>query len=419
MLQPAGVLGAVLLTCGLSTVAAAQQVTAPSQDPGPPPASQPAPRDDGRAQYPIGLADSFFSLNVGYIDYAFSQQQLEPGYRAGSIAVPHLAARAVLFGHHFGRHVSAQASYMRPVVYVKYRDLDGSDASQSVWMHFGTATLLSRLPVGRRLTVYGEGGLAITSRRGFDLGGAPALKDARFASVLLGGGLEYRLAPTLDLVVGGAYIPARSKDSQPATVFTSAGVRYTMRPLPAARVAETVAAGYRFPANLVQAGYSTDAIGFGVNNFLSQTVPVFWGGKVEVSRSLISVQYQRNLFHTKKVFGFDVGTAFTEWRSRQNDRFRTLSVYPLARFTFLRLKPADVYASYSVAGPTYISRVVIDGLHTGSHFTFQDFMALGLFIGPQRRLNVEINMNHYSNGNILTENAGVKIPLAFKLGYAF
>jgi hypothetical protein len=251
------------------------------------------------------------------------------------------------------------------------------------------------------------------------VGQAPAVTDAHFASLLLGGGLEYRMTRAVDFVAGSAYIPPRSKDTNPFTLFTSAGVRYNMRPLPAARVAETIDAGFTFPANLVQAGYATDVFGFGVNNFFSKTVPVFWGGHVEVKRSVVSVQYQRNVFHTKKVFAFDVGAAFTEWRSHDSDGFRTLSAFPVARFTFLRLKPADVYFAYSVAGPTYISKVVIDGLHTGSHFTFQDFMAMGLFVGSKRRLNVEINLNHYSNGNLLNENAGVKIPLALKLGYAF
>jgi opacity protein-like surface antigen len=407
------------LGCCLSTAAAAQQVTVPPDAASPPSSSQQPPRNDGRAQYPPGLADSYVSLNVGYIHYPFSQRQLEPGHQAGSIAVPHLAARAMLFGHHFGKYVSAQVSYMRPVRYVKYRDLNGSGASRSVWMHFGTVTLQSRLPVGGRFSVYGEGGLSVTNRGGFDVDQTPGVKDAHFASVLLGGGVEYRVDRMLDFVVGSAYIPPRSKDTHPPTIFTSAGVRLSMRPLPAAQVAETVAAGFVFHENLIQAGYATDAFGFGVNNFLSKTVPVFWGGSVKVKRSLVSVQWQRNLFHTKKVFAFDVGASYSQWRSKNNVGFSTMSMYPVLRFIFLRLKPADVYASYSVAGPTYISKFVIDGLHTGSHFTFQDFMALGLFVGPQRRLNAEINLNHYSNGNILSENAGVKIPLAVKLGYAF
>ena len=406
------------LACCVSPALSAQPLT-PLSDPTSSSASPQPAEDDGRAQYPAVLSNSYVSVNVGYIDYPFSHEQLEPGHQVGSVAVPHAAARAVLFGHYFGQYVSAQATYMRPVEYVKYRNVDGSGTTRNVWMHFGTLTMQSRVPVGERFSVYGEGGLGVTNRSGFEVNGSSVVKDAHFASVLLGAGVEHHMNRTLDLVVGVAYIPPRSRDNQPHTVFASAGVRYNMRPLPPARVAETMEAGFIFPENLIQAGYATDAFGFSVNNFLSKTVPVFWGGNVEVKRSLISVQYQRNVFHTKKVFGFDVGASFSQWRSKNDNGFRTISVFPLLRFTLLRRKPADVYAAYSVAGPTYISRVVIDGLHTGSHFTFQDFIGLGLFVGPRRRLNVEINLNHYSNGNILTENAGVKVPLALKVGYVF
>ncbi|HJW17992.1 MAG TPA: acyloxyacyl hydrolase, partial [Flavisolibacter sp.] len=70
-------------------------------------------------------------------------------------------------------------------------------------------------------------------------------------------------------------------------------------------------------------------------------------------------------------------------------------------------------------GPSYISKLTIDGSKSGRHFTFQDFMGIGLFTGKKRHINAEVNINHYSNGNIFTENAGVKIPLTFTLGYAF
>jgi hypothetical protein len=325
----------------------------------------------------------------------------------------------MLFGHHFGEYVSVQGAYMRPIKYVRYRDLDGSDASRTVWMHFGTLTAQARMPIGGRVSLFGESGLAITNRGGFDLDGQPAVRDAHFWSLLFGGGVEYRLNSTLDFVVGTAVIPARSEDHNPATIFTSAGLRYTMRPVPPERVAEVIAAGYIFPQNLFQVGYATDAFGFRLNNFFNKTVPIFWGGAVKVKHSVVSLQMQRNLFHTRKVFSFDIGGSFSEWSSRDNIGFRTLSFFPLLRFTFLRLKPIDIYAAYSVAGPTYISRVVIDGLPTGSHFTFQDFMALGVFLGPHRRLNLELNLNHYSNGNLMAENAGVMVPLALKLGYAF
>jgi hypothetical protein len=78
-----------------------------------------------------------------------------------------------------------------------------------------------------------------------------------------------------------------------------------------------------------------------------------------------------------------------------------------------------MYVSFSEAGPAYISRVTIDGLPMGGHFTFQDFMAAGVFIGARKRLNIEFNLNHYSNGNLMSDNPGVTVPLAIKLGYAF
>ena len=245
------------LACYLSTVASAQEPPVAPAAPASTPSSAQSPRDDDSVQFPTGLANSFVTVNVGSIGYAFSEQQLAPGHSVGSIDVPHTAASVVLFGHHFSKHVSVQGSYMRPIKYVRYQNLDGTDASQTVWMHYGTVTAQVRVPVARRLSVFGEGGLAITSRRGFELGDRPAVTNAQFASALFGGGIEYRLNTTLDLVVGTSVIPARSQDNNPATIFTSAGIRFNMRPVPPERVAEIVAAGYIFPRTIVQVGYAT------------------------------------------------------------------------------------------------------------------------------------------------------------------
>ena len=407
---------ASLLLIGLAGAASAQENGARDVPPGAQVQSAP---DDGRAQYPPFLSNSFVAFDVGFIGYPFSERQLEPGHRVESISIPHVAARAVLLGHHFGRYFSVQGSYMRPVKYVRYSGVDGA-GSGTVWMHFGTVTARGRLPLGSRASLYGELGPALTSRKGFPDAGDPVVRDAQFWSPLIGGGVEYHVSPTWDLLVGSSYIRERSDLQGPATTFTSAAVRYNMRPLPAERVAETLAAGYLFPEHLVQVGYATDAFGFGVNDFVSKTVPIFWGGTVEVKRSHLSVSYQRNLFHSKKRFAFDVGVSAGQWRSGERaEVFRTVSVFPLLRFTMVRARRADVYVAYSVAGPSYISKRVIDGLGTGGPFTFQDFMALGVFVGRGRHVNLELNLNHYSNGNILRENAGVKVPLAIKAGYAF
>ena len=398
----------VLCTCALfASPVAAQDRDAPDPSPA-----------DPRAQYPVLLRDSFVSVNVGSIDYNFSAAQLEPGHTVESVTTPHVAVRAMLFGHEFTKHLSAQASYMRPVQYVTYNNADGYPFGRRVWMHFGTVTLTYRADVTTHWSVYGEGGLAIVSRHGFLLNNAPVVRDDHFSSVLVGGGLDYRINNKWDLVAGISGIPGRADRAESRTLYTSGGVRYTMRALSPEQVASNSSGGALFPVNLVSAEYST-GYGYGVNTFVSKKVPVFWGGNALVDGG-VAVHYDHNVFHTRRVFALDVGASVGGWRSRNlADRFYTLSVYPLFRWTFLRTRAADVHAFYSLAGPSYISKILIDGLDTGSHFTFQDFMGLGAFVGHDRRVNVGVKINHYSNGNIFTENAGIKIPITFTLGYTF
>lgn len=375
--------------------------------------------EDTRTQYPAFLANSYFSVSIGYLNYAFSDRQLEPGFHAGSIAVPHVAARVAVFGHEFGPHFSAQLTYMRPARYVSYTNVNGDASTHHVWTHFGGVTLKARRPIAARTSIYGEGGLGITSRHGFPRNTAqPIVRDAHYASFLVGAGLERHVNTTWDLTAGAIYSPSNESDHEPRALMLSAGFRYTMRPLPPEQVEANRRGGFSFPANLVQIEYST-GYGYGINTFLSRRVPVFWGGNVKVDRGL-AVHYERNVFHTRKIVALDLAASVSSWRSRSDhDAFVTLSAYPLLRFTLVRTKPVDFYFCYSLAGPTYISRLTLDGLDTGSHFTFQDFMGAGVFLGRHRTVSAGVKINHYSNGNIFTENAGVKIPLTVTLGYLF
>ena len=375
--------------------------------------------EDTRTQYPALLQNSYVTISAGAVNQPFSQDQLQPGFRAGSIGVPRAAVRAVLFGHEFNSTLSVQASYMRPVNYVTYAGVNGVDAGRHhVRVNFGGVTLKVRRPVGGRISVYGEGGLGFTSRTGFNIGDRAVVADAHYASMLVGTGLDYRLTPTWDLTGGLTYSPGRTSVTQPHTLFSSGGFRYTMRPIPAEQVAANSRSGYVFPRQVMQLEYSSGS-GYAVNDFVSKKVPIFWGGHAKVDFG-VAPHYERNVFHTRKVFALDVGASAGFYKTRQNnDRFYTLSLYPLFRFTFIRMRPADIYFAYSLAGPTYISKTMLDDLNTCRHFTFQDFMGLGVFAGKNRNLNVGVKINHYSNGNIFTQNAGVKIPLTFSLGYAF
>jgi hypothetical protein len=94
-------------------------------------------------------------------------------------------------------------------------------------------------------------------------------------------------------------------------------------------------------------------------------------------------------------------------------------VYPVFRFIAVRTNPLEFYLGYSLAGPALITSTTIDGAETGRHFTFQDFMSAGVFLGRHRKVAAEARIAHYSNGNLFPQNPGVTIPLGFYLGTTF
>ncbi len=138
-----------------------------------------AQSDDTRTQYPALLQNSYITINVGAIDQPFSQALLQPGFHAASIDVPRVDVRVMLIGHEFNRFVSAQASYMRPLNYVRFTGVRAGDIdSHHVRVNFGAVTLKVRAPLGGRWSAYGEGGLGFTSRTGFSLGDTAVVTDA-------------------------------------------------------------------------------------------------------------------------------------------------------------------------------------------------------------------------------------------------
>ena len=372
------------------------------------------------AQYPPSLADAFFSVNVGYINYPFSNVHLEPGFVAESVEIPHTGVRLMLYGRRVNDYLAMQISYMRPVLWVIYRDLNGMQTRNSVWMNVAGLTAVPSVPLGGRFTLFGELGLSIVTRHGFRFDGEPVVKDANYASVLLGTGLKFHLNEKWDLMLHGVYTPANKKARQPHTVFFSPGFQFNMRPLSPEQVALNSTSGYFFPRQQLQFSFSTNAMGYGVNSFFSEgIIPVFWGGSVHVEKGF-SVNYYRNVFHGHKTFALDVGAGLSYWETQDfQTPFLTLSVFPILRFNLLRLEPADFFFFYSLAGPTFISKAVIDEEDTGARFTFHDYMGIGVYAGPERHISAEIKIGHYSNGNLFAQNAAVKIPLTFAVGFNF
>jgi len=394
---------------------------------------------DERVNLPGVLKNAYFGVNIGYINYDFGASQLPAGYVLNSVKVNHPAVRLVLYGYEFNKYLSAQITYMRPVnwVFYYYKPANQSTISRSsVWMNVGGLTLRPQLPITNKLSINGEVGLALVTRHGFkDDADKDIISGVTYPSWLLGTGLVYNLNNSWRLLLSGVLTPKNATNNQPTTSFISAGFNYKLKPVSEKKITEGAKTGYINPKQWIQIGYTNNVAGYGVNDALEKAC-LFWGGDVEVHQGL-TVSYQRNIFHTPKLFALDWGVSASVWQTRgvgsglsnpNKESFFTASVYPILRFNILHTKPFDAYTYYSIAGPTYISKtnLWIENKHgdkeealTGEHFTFQDNIGLGAFFGDKRNLNAEFRIGHYSNGNIFPVNAAFKIPLSFNIGYAF
>ncbi len=373
---------------------------------------------DKRMQYPHFLLNKYFGVSEGHITYLPPIQKLEAGYNAQEIRLPHPGVR-IIFGHDFNKFLSAELSYMRPVDWILYRNINGDQQQHSVWTNVVGLTLITHTEILKNLTVFGEGGLGYITQTGFKINNQFAVKDENYIDFLFGGGIQYHLNEKWALNISGLFPTSTKTIKGPYKTFYSAGFTYSIHKLPETILQNTSQKNSPvFPKNVVQVGYATNTFGYGVNAFAEKTY-IFWGGDVEIKNGF-TVQYQHNVFHTRKIFSLSWGSSVGYWKTKQhNDDFVTISIFPVLRFTVIHSKPADLYFNYSVAGPTFISRVDMDGHDTGSHFTFQDYLGIGTFAGKNRKFNAEIRIAHYSNGDLVPQNGGIKIPLTFNLGYTF
>jgi hypothetical protein len=395
------------------------QTPSPTDQTQQPPAQVPA--QDQPVRLSRFLTNTYIGVQLGSIEYTFSNAQLQPGFQAQSVQVPHFATRFVLIGHEFNKYISGQVSELVPGHPVTYQNVNGDQASHQLWMNnLAGFTVKGRLPLTKRWSLFGEGGLGVVTRNGFTVNQATVLRSSNYATFLYGGGLDYRLNEHWDILTGVIAVPGQGSNKQPNTEFISGGFDYTMRNVPAEPGGSEARKGPIWPRNIIEVGYITNAIGYGVNDFFTKgKFSIFWHGTVEVS-SGVSVNYQHNMFHTRRFFALDWGTGLSAWKSRINgDRFFTLSIYPAVRIPIIRTNPVEFYFTYSLAGPSLITKTTIDGQATGKVFTFQDYMGIGYYLGRKRRVTGQIRIAHYSNANLFSQNPGITIPLGFSLGTSF
>ena len=91
--------------------------------------------ENQRVRYSRFLSGTYIGVQLGSIGYAFSNAQLQPGFQAQSVQVPHFATRFVLFGHEFNKYFSGQVSELVPGHPVVYQNINGNLGSYDLWMN--------------------------------------------------------------------------------------------------------------------------------------------------------------------------------------------------------------------------------------------------------------------------------------------
>src|SRR5215472_9403434 len=134
------------------------------------------------------LSNAYIGVHMGSINYAFSNAQLQPGFQAQTVRVPHAAVRFVLLGHEFNKYFSGQVTEMIPLHGVTYENVNGNQTNYPLWMNnIAGFTAKARLPLSTKWSLYGESGLGVVTRNGFTVNGTTALNKANYATFLYGG----------------------------------------------------------------------------------------------------------------------------------------------------------------------------------------------------------------------------------------
>ncbi|KQC34559.1 hypothetical protein AAU57_07360 [Nonlabens sp. YIK11] len=219
----------------------------------------------------------------------------------------------------------------------------------------------------------------------------------------------------------------KDQQNQPSIQNYSIGVQYNLNELAPKTNGENAGDRPFFPTHTFQLGYGNDFIGYAPNKIFSMNariggteslgIPIFWYGDAKASNTVLA-NYTKTVYKSNKFFSLGYGASITAFENSIDKKWTgALSIYPHINFFFWRREGFDAYATYSVIGPTFITREDIDGVETGPKVTYQDFIAAGAYFGADRKWNAELKIIHYSNGNIFPRNDGVAVPIVFQLGY--
>lgn len=379
---------------------------------------------DDRRQLPEFFNNSWVGLTSGNKKTPFSSRYYYNDYDFGRVK-DNIGALRLTIGHYFTPQWAIAASLMRGVHANFFSQAVQSGApvlasEKRVSESTFAITVLPTYWLNHLAAVYAEAGLAMTSRHGFKINDQVVVKDGNVLSGLIGGGVLFRVEDHLLLNINSIYTPKNNKKMQPSIWYLGVGLSHLI----SAPVRHHLTTSAIFPLHELTAAYTNDQwFYWDVAKYFTppRSIPIFFDGHIKISRGL-ALFYQTNFFHTERYFSMDWGVSAGQWRTRataSTDHFYTLSLYPEIKIWFYRSPFCDLYFTYSLAGPTFISKRFFNGVDSGSHFTFQDFLGFGIRLGRTKNIGANLRIVHYSNGNTLPSNPGVDVPVMASLSIAY
>jgi hypothetical protein len=372
-------------------------------------------------QMPAAFNHSFIGLTAGLKATRFNNNHFENDIQFKSIKDRIIALRLSI-GHYFTPYIGLAASLMRGAHSNKFNGfiVNGRfypSAYGSVSESLFGITLLPTLPLGNCVALYAETGAGFYSRHGFSFHHTPVVNDANFFDVIIGGGAIMALPYHLFLNVNAIYTPELKSKKQPSMVYVGFGFNYML----VNHHRNFSQPSTSFPLNFFQVAFANQNWFYWdvAKYFTPPYIPIFFDGHIKVGQG-VSLMYERNFFHTEKYFSMEWGVSVGGWKTRRHhQQFFTLSIFPELKVWITRSPTFDFYFAYSLAGPSYISRRFFNGVDSGSKFTFQDFLGFGAFLGRSKRININLKIIHFSNGNTLPHNPGICIPVMLGVGISF
>ena len=355
------------------------------------------------------LRNSYAGLSAGYGNFYYNNQYVNPGYHVNRF---HNAQGSInfLIGHYFNPYLAVQINLVRPVYWIQ-ADINKNDKptiSTSVF----SAALQPTYPITDKTNINASVGYSYRSRHGITDGNKDIVNNNSDSSFLVGAGVHHIFGQHFLSGIMAQYTFS-TKTMPPSFYVGAIGAYYfnSLQPMPNT---EHNSDSFFFPKQELALSLYNRKI---ANVEYPSKIPLFWEGKVKLQNGL-SLSYRRSIYHSDQLFSLEWGANFQSMRSQQNNTgLYAISLFPSFRFWFWRTPKANLYFSYTVAGPTYISKNKVNGTQTGKHFTFFDAITLGLIYN--KHIDFGLEMAHYSNGNLFPQNPGFCIPLSLHIGYVF